>query len=267
MIPDCSSHIGATHSICQDYARWGTDKEDKPFVVVADGCSGEADTDIGARLLVLSAAQELIYPMDPSGNLTNLYDVIIKVSSNRAKSLGLSDSSLAATLLMLKMDKESVLASIYGDGMLVYKKKDGTIKVRQMFFPKSIPLYPSYILFPDIKHEFDGQLRSYDILPDGSVSEEFSIPFSQKFYFEAIEPDIDYVAILTDGVMSFQQMVDKQTSKVQEPIDAKDVLRDLLKFKNFAPGFVGRRVKRFLKDAAEKHWQHHDDFTMGALAK
>lgn len=267
MISDCSVHVGATHAICQDYAKAGhTLPTNEPFVIVADGCSGEADTDVGARLLTLTAMEELQYDTGNMCSLEAYHTSTLGQAATCAKLLRLPLSCLASTLITLKLHGKTPFVAIYGDGLAAYKAKAGAIRVRQMFFPGSIPRYLSYKLNPQLKHEFDAHLRSYDIMPDGSIANEDVREHPGDYYYEIIEEEIDYVVVMSDGVGSFQQMVDRQTSKVQEPVDVKDVLKELLKFKNFAPGFLGRRMKRFLKDAAEKKWQHHDDFTVGALA-
>ena len=49
--------IGHSHEQCQDYILTGTDP--CPYIILADGCSGAEDSDIGARLLCHTALKYL----------------------------------------------------------------------------------------------------------------------------------------------------------------------------------------------------------------
>ena len=77
----------------------------------------------------------------------------------------------------------------------------------------------------------------------------------------------DLVAVMSDGVMSFQRPItnDLGTSRHFEDVPTADVVSSLMAVKSSKGKFIARRCKRFLKECAKKGWHHNDDLSMAAL--
>ena len=88
---DCAFRIGSTHEVCQDYALSG-----KNTVSIADGCSGSVLSDIGSRVLSVTAMNKMI-------ELESLHDFdekeLILLARPSIKVLNLPNECLDATLL------------------------------------------------------------------------------------------------------------------------------------------------------------------------
>jgi hypothetical protein len=100
----------------------------------------------------------------------------------------------------------------------------------------------------------------YPLQPSGASS---SARPTETFTVRA--SDYKYAALFTDGIHSFYSAEQTETGKRVEAIPAGEVLRGFLSFKSARGAFVGRRMKRFLKDCRAKGWRHMDDLAIGAL--
>ena len=276
MISDCAVNIGSSHPVCQDYARTGENSAG-PFVVVADGCSSSADTDIGARLLVLSAEKALKeMPLNPY-NLDLFRDLAIVRAAEWAKRMGLAMPSLDATLMTVSlMANGKGIATVFGDGLVVAKTSEG-LYVNDISYSRNFPAYPSYRLDEDrmammpadnhpilelwrLSKEGSGWKR--EPVADGAKGVANSGCHCYEFPLEGNT----FVAVATDGTKSFLSPCNSETTKTNAPVPLEAVLPELLDFKNFQPGFAQRRMQRFHKDMQKNGWQHYDDLAIGILA-
>lgn len=260
MIPDCAFFTGSTHQVCQDYARHGK-TEQGPYVLIADGCSSSPDSDIGARLLVMAAERCI-----DTSDLYSYHEKTIELAAAYARSMGLADQCLDATLLTLRIDNGVPTAMVYGDGYIA-TRKDGILKVTKIFFSNNTPLYLNYKIKP-------ARLVSAKMVPALFENMEFGPEetrvdperaLNAEFLVQRAEPGADFIAIMSDGAGSFLKPIPSETSKTNESVDQFDILPELLAFKTFQPGFVQRRLKRLEKDNRERGWQHHDDLSVGAI--
>lgn len=142
--------IGQLHLFCQDYVCHGW--EPYPYVILADGCSAEPDSDVGARLLVLNARRLLPRFMaaatDEVGRRAchwRLGRRIVRRAARQARELG-ADSALDATLLIAWCDGATVYVHLYGDGCLAARRADGGIMAIQIEYAGNAPYYLSYLL-------------------------------------------------------------------------------------------------------------------------
>jgi len=275
MNSDCAISIGSTHAICQDYARAGQDKEGMPYVIISDGCSSSAETDIGSRLLVLAAEKNI----DLLGIQTEeFYEKSVVLAETWTKYLGLPEIAIDATLVVAKMVKDQPFAAVYGDGLIVAGKRDengkNLLAIHQVVATQNFPFYPSYLLKPnrlksmppDNKLEVSCIYKETNGTPPIVSFATFCPMNNGRFHAATFAKDSDFIAILTDGAGSFLAPEISNTSKSNNNVELELVLSDLVGFKNFNAGFVQRRMQKFQKETKAKGWQHYDDLTVGAIA-
>lgn len=272
MNQDSYFFIGKTHNVCQDYALHGLYDDNKlnknGFVIVSDGCSGSPDTDFGSRFLAMGAKNTLKnFVGNPSefvveGALIN--------ATQYGHALQLHPQHLDATLLVALVYNKVVTCVATGDGVIVAKDKDGVITIIDISFAGGAPVYLNY---RNNLSRFNALLDTYDctktikttiVYKDGE--EENSVTTNSlisSFDFE-IEK-FDFVAVMTDGVSSFQRPVITGTSKTYESMKTIEVVRELMNIKGVVGQFVERRCKAFLRNCAKDGIIHADDFSVGML--
>ena len=277
MNQDSAFTIGRTHKICEDYAKDGT-VDDKPYVLLADGCSSAIDTDFGARLLVKAAEKWIHHPTTKDG-IDVGRSAIIEAEAYRG-ALGLDPHSLCATLLFAKADELFFNISVFGDGMVaVRNRENGSFRVTQWEFSSGAPYYLCYELgdrnhyfenFPDTKY----QITNYTIPADFSEVKssfqegdfrtyltEWGPCFNQSYHIS----EYDLVAVISDGISSFSQVVKTDTGISNESIPEWLVLKELLAFKNYNGNFVQRRFGRAFDKFAKDGWRNGDDVSIGVI--
>jgi hypothetical protein len=77
---------------------------------------------------------------------------------------------------------------------------------------------------------------------------------------------IKFVALMSDGVFSFQRRVKTPTSSTIEKVPTIEVIKELLAFKNFGGEFVQRRAQRAFEKFQKDGWENTDDVSLGVLA-
>lgn len=263
MNSDCAFRIGRSHSVCQDYAVAGNGE--RPYVIVADGCSSSPDTDIGARLLARIAARSYRAGA-PELNLER----VVRRSGKLAVDLGLNPCCLDATLLTatVRGDQWHVLAA--GDGVVAWQDCDGRVHVRTISYSGGYPEYPSYLAAPDRRRSFDAlsdnhsSLRRMTLEADGQVVHLPTVQLAPGGYRESGSVrDTAWVALLSDGATSF---VGRSDAGQSAAVDLGTVLTELLRFKCMQGVFVQRRLARFSQQCSARGWFHQDDLTLGALS-
>jgi hypothetical protein len=250
--------IGASHRVCQDYARAGqVQGRVTHFAIVSDGCSGSEDSDLGARLLVNAAEHRLrLFAADYD------HDWIVRRAAAAVSMLGAPSSCLDATLLSaFVVDEERVRVCVSGDGVVAARRRDGAL-VSWEFCDGGAPAYLSYRLdarryqcYLDsgygrrrITRRVDGALvgrREHDIQTDGFVS-SLDLPVD----------DFELLMLFSDGAASFEG----------PGLEANDVIEQLCAIKSHRGAFVERRCRRFLgKYCSARGWVHQDDLAVAAL--
>jgi hypothetical protein len=268
--------IGADHDICQDYVA-NHNNGVKSYIVLADGCSGSKDSDVGARVLVKT--HELYIPAmgvmdfdEFSKRSRSLYTQIIEEAQSNSKALELDPMALDATLMSIISNKSGeFMVTCYGDGVVAFGRRDGIIETYSVSYKEGYPNYVSYQLSPERKEKFDEKTGNYKEvtleLIDGDKA-----PLKQKYRsaapFETYLGSKDkylWVAVMSDGVQSFMERVDDKTSMTKESVPTHEVIRELLAFKSFTGSFVKRRMKRFLETCKDRQWTHSDDLSVGVV--
>lgn len=295
MLCDSFFEQGVTHEVCEDYARHGDD-----WAVIADGCSNgggpRIDTDWGARLLCVSAAQNLTLPP-----LDFVFGTA-RTAGIRYDSLSplIPPEAMCATLALVRQFDNAFQAILIGDGIAGGRMRSGKWFIHSVEFASGAPYYLQYHMFNQNEHwsELFGKsysVRTYvgnlfdDRLPD--ISEEawptkdqreeewrsimgcctrcqdWDIPY-EFFGFPLDEFDFAFVA--SDGPHSFYLPRKTKTTKNNEPVHFLDVLRVLLDIRNFRPGFMRlQRHWNFKQDRPgtfkRRNWLNGDDVSIGAV--
>jgi len=269
---DTFIEIGASHDICQDYVISGT--EPFPYVIVSDGCSSSKDTDVGARLLALSARNFLTHPKDYFINyfnnetcngdyLDDMYSkmglCIINNAFTIANIMSLGIECLDATLILSFVIDNKVYVYMYGDGNIIIKNND-EIRYINANFPSSAPFYLSYYLNPSRMKLYFDSFEDIKIIRDIGIEDlEFTetwncvTPIAYKFDVHNKSTCI----IGSDGLESFiSKGIVKDTNKLIQP---------MMEFKNFNGKFIKRRFKRFLLNMRKEEVSHFDDISVGGF--
>lgn len=264
--------IGKSHTVCQDYARTGSQRGDgMPFAVLCDGCSASPDSDMGARFLALAAASEIQTGEEESISLFNHYT--LKRASASLGYYGLPLRALDATLLTAQVEHEHsrVRVRVQGDGVVVCRKRTGFWDMWLVEHPQGAPRYLSYDQEPNrltgYRHEFGEEtlVNVYSFTEEGRYLQKSSECQGNVEFFAPAE-EYDLVLLLSDGVSSFQQLVATNTSRHLTGVPAEEVISHLLKIKSFTGQFLQRRCRSFLtKFCTEHNWQHYDDFSAAAI--
>lgn len=266
MNSDSSFYIGKTHHVCQDYSGQGVRQDGTPFVVISDGCSSSPDTDFGSRILVKSCFNLL--------NSSPFFDEedILEDAAIHACNLKLHKYALDATLLLVQAFEYRYHMVCIGDGVLAKILPSGEIEVTEITYDSGAPYYLSYQLYSDrnagYKNTFGlkRSIKKYTISKGIQKDISTSVDEDGTCYIETGNSK-DYVAIavMSDGMLSFQQVEQTETSKVNVSVESYKVIEELLSFKNYNGTFVQRRLQKFRKDCEAKGWFHLDDVSIGAI--
>ncbi len=279
MNTDCAFHIGTTHDICQDYALAG-----KNSIAVSDGCSSSLRSDMGSRVLSITAMNK----MTQLDSLLSFDEKeCILLARPAIKMLNIPNECLDATLLIAVSYNESVMAMCYGDGLIVIKIKNGNMIVIDCSYSDSYPFYINYLydrtgrysnwIQNHNKRDVCQTILSHDgkwisTVPVKSNTERIEkdlglIRLSENKTFVEIsnKDEVEYLAIMSDGIHSFYETIITDTSKYNQSVPYIDVLKELLSFKNFNKAFVQRRLNKFRKDCIKKDWGNSDDLSLAVI--
>ncbi len=256
---DSFFRMGSTHHVCQDYAASG-ESNGLVYAALSDGCSSSPDTDFGARFMVQAFRNEIEW--DPSA-----FSLALN-ASKMAEAAGLSVRCLDATLLMVMMGEQHAEIWRAGDGVVAWRRRDGTCFFNQIEFGQNAPRYLSYQL--SAEHERQHRELSPMVTvrvgmrePGGAweVSSD-SCPIGALSVFESwyIEKEYcDLALVFSDGVESFLDVA-------SAPVPLVSVLDELLAIKGFQGQFLSRRCGRFLsKTCVERGWTHADDLSVAGI--
>lgn len=265
---DHAFHIGSQHLRgglpCQDYALSGADVG-ITYAIVSDGCSTGGRTDVGARVVGLSAASTI--PEVNDLNVGQIDKIMGWRIADAQDALGLQTSDLLATCGYVAVNQEIAAARIIGDGVIAAKSSNGLISMTRIDWANNMPLYRAY------SHDsYAGFIAAHggDLDRDAATStHQFWSPsvrdreprarhhplgdmltgFSHSF-----DPgSCDFVAVFSDGITQVDGM------------DWRDVVAELLAFKSTEGDFVKRRMNRFLKDCQKHGKGPIDDISMACI--
>ncbi len=256
---DAHFRMGQAHKVCEDYALHGS--QPFPWLILCDGCSSSGRTDVGARLLALSAAR-LLQNYTKMPDYSTFGAAVIKAASAAAAGLGLHSSCLDATLLLAVQQGESVSVLVYGDGHLLLKHVDGNIHLISIEFKGNAPYYLSYLLHAENQRAYAETFADPNILllHNDLTQSTQHLRYDTPLLFNFRLAEFPLIGIASDGLSSFLD-----TSQ-QKLLPAQQIAAILLDFQNFHEDFVQRRLHKSLLRLAQKDIYPLDDLSMGVFS-
>jgi len=270
---DSYFQIGSAHLTagkpCQDYAGAETEN-DFACVIVSDGCSSGARTDIGARLnvLITAAAIKKMEELSIEAEI-NLVDIFRdKALAELSGDLGLDRNDLLATCLYAKITPNNNYINIIGDGVIAYQFDNGEIWMSRFEWNKNTPFYPAYRIggLRNFIAAHDGDLlagvlrETKCIFTNGEYVDQEEVVYSLQNGMRGVVIDLNdkitmlkYIVLFTDGITQIDQY------------DWRKAVVAMLSYKNTTGEFVKRRAIRELKDSFKIGKGAIDDFACAAI--
>lgn len=272
--------IGQKHIVagkpCQDYAMSGEQDEGRiAFAVVSDGCSTGRNTDVGARLLVLSTIQAIReYWSDTKMIMPWMTGWISKHRAHAIKNidLGLAIEDLLATSIYAFLNDDGGfvrgLVSVQGDGVVAIKYRDGSMSMMRFDWPNNMPFYPAYEgwRLDNFVQAHGGNLcakavteEKWHMDKDGNFSNREDILHSMKDGIDGIKKsflitnEIEYIAIFSDGVTQIDN------------VEWKEAVRSFMSFKSTAGEFAKRRMIAGVRDSMKVGKGPFDDISYAVI--
>lgn len=259
MNSDAFFAIGSGHRICEDYAIAG-EQNGRCYGIISDGCSSSKDTDIGSRLLVRALQQTIPSIYDRESAECSLVSAIY-IANSAARVIGLPETALDATLGLVIQNDHAVDVLMYGDGVIVYKPNDRPLFYQIISYHNNAPGYLSYLMNRSRRGVYLNNCSGYKVSEYSSDSTNISNdwPFAPlgTYHYSFDMRETEFVAILSDGVESFKDKVDRKS--------AYSMIEKFTAFKNTKGEFVQRRCKRALRDLSADGIVHEDDFSMACI--
>jgi hypothetical protein len=195
---------------------------------------------------------------------------IISSAHNVMKSLNLDLHALDATLLMAISNGIETRVFVYGDGAIIVKKKDGTVKCFTIEYSDSAPYYLSYTLDVEMQQgyfaEFDQSVYIHEgELMDGNLVLKPSSQYRAKDIYDIATwtfSDVETITLISDGYVSYEKILDNKPS---DKVSLGRVIEGISKFKNFNGQFVGRRMLNFRRECQKESIGHYDDIGVASI--
>lgn len=276
MNTDCRFEIGADHLVCEDFAHvFHNDACKTAVAIVSDGCTSSSNTDIGARILALSAFRvwgEYISEGDEEIDANTFGKKSIFLSKSvldQISYMNIQPGCLDATLLVAFVRENDYTVFMFGDGVFFHKSKEGIHTVNTSL-TSGAPDYLSYYLNSDRKRRYDSLEENLRIIQDtrGNLDDEIewsslhtqiksSLPFEYTILRGTAEPG-DIIAVCSDGINTYRK-------PDYSPISVEEMGREFLDYKNTVGVFVKRKMnalhRRFLKEGIT----HSDDVSISSI--
>lgn len=263
MNSNATFQIGKDHIICEDYAL-ASASPNITYAIVSDGCSASPEVDFGARCLAMSAKREI--RLNASFLDFNGKNVVANAQKVIDTFPYLSPQFLDATLLVAGVNNHTKDVSVYmyGDGVMVHRKKDGIVAVH-IQLTSGAPDYLSYHLDPLRKQGYEAlednkklvTIRTAEGKLDTSRTGDYD-PFD-PFIYETNVVEGDVVAVISDGINSFRKMNN-------DPIPWNDLIDEFTGYKTFEGEFVLRRIAAFKRKCLKEGITHSDDISVAAIS-
>lgn len=262
---DAWFHPGTTHLVCEDYATVSPPGASAVAAIVCDGCSGSADTDVGARVLAWAALAALA-----DGRLVDPGTAAFQASV-AARTLALPDDALDATLLAALVTPQGVRVVAAGDGVIGARHRDGRYELWQLEHPDGAPPYPSYVLDPDRRRDYlvtfgDTLVVRHRAL-DGTWSTSTAEGGQLCLTLDPVQ--IDLVLLGSDGLSAFcgPDVSADDEGLGTTAVAVETIVGELLGVTHTAGRFAARRGRRLLHRTCPRNgWRPLDDVGIAAIA-
>jgi len=258
--------IGKPHIVCEDYALTGT--APLPHIIVCDGCSTSEHTDIGVRIVAMSARKSLREHFEAlQSNLPSYADLghaVVNRARQVADLLGLESSCLDATLMLAFPYREQIQVYIYGDGYITTVDRKGIFAYLKFAYEQNMPYYLTYWIDKSrrdvyLKTNQEGNavltLAEYR---DGHEDVR-TLNYDAPLVFTFARHDYQLIALTSDGVSSFLAVEENRK------IPVLDILQQLVAYKTTKGDFVKRRTRRMLKEYEKQGIYPSDDVSVATL--
>jgi len=250
--------IGKNHKICEDYIV--INHQEIPFIIVSDGCSDSANTDIGSRIIAINAKNFIT--KNYSNIIVNKNSLInvFKQSLIHIKNLLLSESTLDATLLFAFIYEEQIHYFIIGDGIIAYKTKNATT-IKTYHYQEEKVFYGNYYNNPSrLKAYTDAKVSlslETTIINNENIVCVNNEEIFEKIIYHCIDlHSLEYFFLSTDGLLSCSV----------DPKVAKQHLIDFISFKNLKGEFIQRRYSMWKKNILKVGVNHQDDIGIAGFS-
>ena len=139
---DMYQETGKNHFICEDYILKSDD-----YIIICDGCSSSKNTDIGARLLAISAKKVIDYYNETINNdYVKFGNQTLILAKLACLNLGLNVDCLDATLIVMRIIDDTIKVLMYGDG-IIFEKNQAGLLIKEIAFDNNMPFCLSSSLY------------------------------------------------------------------------------------------------------------------------
>jgi len=166
-----------------------------------------------------------------------------------------------------------------GDGCVIVKEKSGRFIVYTADYPGNAPYYLNYLTsksrneaFSEGWNEYVGSYKySPGFIVDGdNVTPMDSLriacdPQGEWLELEIEKDDVEFIAIMSDGVESFEGKIATESSITTQKVECLDVIKELIAFKGVKGQFVKRRAANALKKFSKDNCVHNDDVSIAVV--
>ena len=250
-----------THLVGQDYALASAPGEPVAWALVADGCSGSPDTDIGARIVARAARSSLRLGHPPRPRL------LAARGARAARALALPPESLDATCVYVLAHDGHVIVGALGDGVIARWDHAGTLELRVVEYPAGMPAYPGYAIDRargDAWARAGGDAFVVRVkVGDGPWRIESSghgTPPPWRFSARACR----LVLVATDGATAFTR---REGSGAPTDVDVHAVVSAFGAIASPTGRFLARRARRVLgRIAPQAGWTATDDVAFAGVS-
>jgi hypothetical protein len=251
--------IGKDHQVNEDYAL-SYSGAGVSYAIISDGCSASPDVDFGARCLAMSAKRELQrHNLEVLGS--DLFGDEVVRNAYMAMDLFpyLSPQFLDATLLMAYVKNGKLTVFMYGDGVMVHRRKDWTMGMH-VELTSGAPDYLSYRLDPlrmQAYRKIENNTKEIIIREGDKETKGTQSPLTTVIYTTDVQ-DGDVIAVISDGINSFRKADNT-------PIPWQDLIDEFTGYKTTEGEFVLRRISAFKRKCLKEGIIHSDDISIGAI--
>jgi len=285
--------IGHSHEQCQDYILTGTDP--CPYIILADGCSGAEDSDIGARLLCHTA---LKYLKKNQSRLDRLdapekvgQDIIVDAAFALKVHFNTRIDCLDSTLIIAYKFQGYYHIYMYGDGVVFRVDPDNNINYTRVYYKPNAPGYLRYRIDGYEKYQdshvvklTDSHfgLNSYDsmepwhhIIHEGDIKTLLiasdgveSFLYNDQVIFKTLYNELRHV-VLNDSprgsITEMPKIIESTLNPEIKELKWENVVGEMIDFKNTNGVFLKRRVKKVMKNYLKKGFINDDDLSIGCF--